>query len=114
MRAGELGTYRFINDEAWVALCTRVEGFGQFWLSIVMTPIGWASLVKAVSMVHASETALRSVSFLFGCAVLWIAWVAGSRFAGHRLGGVLAVAAVAFDPLAVAYSKVLKQYTAET
>jgi hypothetical protein len=114
MRAGELGTFGFSNDEAWVALATRVEGFRQFWMAIVMTPIAWAVLLKAVSLVHLSETALRSVPFAFGCLTLWIAYRAGRRFAGHPLGGVLALAAVAFDPLAVAYAKVLKQYTAET
>jgi len=114
MRASDLGASGFANDEAWVALCTRVQGVQQFWLSIVMTPVGWATLLKGVSLVHTSEIALRTVPFLFGCAVLWIAYRAGARFAGHPLGGVLAVAAVAFDPLATAYAKVLKQYTAET
>src|SRR5262245_29457413 len=114
MRVGDLGTHGFANDEAWVALCTRVEGFRQFWLSIVMTPVAWASLVKGVSLVNSSEAALRVVPFLFGCATLWIAYRAGSRFAGHPLGGVLAVAVVACDPLAIAYAKFLKQYTAET
>jgi len=114
VRAGELGVFGFSNDEAWVALATRVEGFRQFWMAIVMTPVAWALLVKGVSLVHVSEAALRSVPFVFGCATLWIAYRAGRRFAGHPLGGVLALAAVAFDPLAVAYAKILKQYTAET
>jgi hypothetical protein len=114
MRASDLGAFGFYNDEAWVALCTRVQGFRQFWLSIVMTPVGWAVLLKGVSLIQVSEAALRAVPFLFGCATLWIAYRAGTRFAGHRLGGVLAVSAAAFDPLATAYAKVLKQYTAET
>ena len=96
-----------------MALCTRVEGWRQFWLAIVMTPVGWAALVKAVSLVHASEASLRAVPFAFGCLTLWVAHRAGRRFAGHPLGGLLALAAVAFAPLPVAYAKVLKQYTAE-
>src|SRR4029450_9116477 len=35
------------------------------------------------------------------------------RFAGHELGGVLALAVVAFDPLGISYARFLKQYTAE-
>lgn len=114
VRTGELGAFSLSNDEAWVALATRVEGFRQFWMAIVMTPVAWATLLKGVSLVHVSEAALRSVPFAFGCATLCIAYRAGGRFAGHALGGVLALAAVAFDPLGVAYAKVLKQYTAET
>ena len=60
------------------------------------------------------ELALRLVPFAFGCLAMWAAFRAGSRFAGHEVGGVLALAVVAFDPLAVSYAKVLKQYTAET
>lgn len=113
MRLGELGTFGFSNDEAWVALCTRVHGFRQFWLAIAMTPVGWAALVKGVSLVHLSEAALRAVPLVFGCLTLWMAHRAGCRFAGHPLGGVLALAVIAFAPLSIAYAKVLKQYTAE-
>jgi len=70
VRAGELGTFGFSNDEAWVALATRVEGFRQFWMAIVMTPIAWAVLLKAVSLAHLSEATLRSVPFTFGCLTL--------------------------------------------
>jgi hypothetical protein len=113
LRLGELGAFGFSNDEAWVALSTRVEGWRQFWLALAMTPIGWAALVKGASLVHVSEASLRAVPFAFGCLTLWAAHRAGCRFAGHPLGGVLALAVVAFAPLSVAYAKVLKQYTAE-
>ncbi|HWP66584.1 MAG TPA: glycosyltransferase family 39 protein [Candidatus Limnocylindria bacterium] len=113
MRANDLGAFGFSNDEAWVALSTRVEGTAQYWLAIVMTPIGWAAVVKGLSLVHVSEAALRLVPFAFGVATVALAYRAGRRFAGHRLGGVLAMAAAAFDPLAIGYAKVLKQYTAE-
>jgi len=114
LRAHELGTWSLSNDEAWVALCTRVEGVRQFWLAIASTPLAWALLLKIDALaVEATETTLRAVPFAFGGLTMWVAYRAGERFAGHRLGGVLALAVVAFDPLSIWYAKFLKQYTAE-
>ena len=60
LRASELGTWGLSNDEAWVALATRVTGWEQFRLAIAMTPIGWAGLVKLAALVFGgSEAALR-------------------------------------------------------
>jgi hypothetical protein len=112
-RLSELGAWAFSNDEAWVALSTRVDGVGQWWLAISTTPVAWAGLVKLVSLVSSHEAALRAIPFLFGCLTMVVAFLLGRRVAGHPLGGVLALAAVAFDPLAIAYAKNLKQYTAE-
>jgi hypothetical protein len=114
LRLSELGSWGLSNDEAWVGLATRVEGSGQFRLALAMTPLGWAALVKLGSVVFGgSALALRSVPFAFGCLGMRAALDAGRRFAGHPLGGVLALAAVAFDPLEIDYARVLKQYTAE-
>ena len=97
-----------------MAIATRVEGLEQFRLAIAMTPIGWAVLLKLATAVFGqSELVLRAVPFGFGCLGMWAAHRAGRRLAGHPLGGILALAAVAFDPLEVAFAKVLKQYTAE-
>jgi hypothetical protein len=112
-RLSELGAWGLSNDEAWVGLATRVDP-SQFRLAIAMTPIGWAALVKAVASVFGgSELVLRTVPFAFGCLAMRAAERAGYRLAGHPLGGALALAAVAFDPLAIDYSRILKQYTAE-
>jgi hypothetical protein len=114
VRLSELGTWGLSNDEAWVALATRVEGFPQIRLAIAMTPVAWAALVKLATLGFGhSEVVVRSIPFAFGCLGMWAAYRAGWRFAAHPLGGILALAAVAFDPLAVSYSKLLKQYTAE-
>ena len=114
VRLTELGTWGLSNDEAWVALATRVHGFEQFRLAIAMTPVAWITLVKLATAVFGhAEVVLRSVPFVFGCLGMWAAYRAGWRFAAHPLGGILALAVVAFDPLAVAYAKVLKQYSAE-
>ena len=114
LRWSELGEYGFSNDEAWVALATRVDGLAQARFAFAMTPIGWAALVKLASLVGSDpELVLRLVPFGFGVLGLAIAWRAGRRFAGHELGGLLALAVVAFDPLEITYARILKQYTAE-
>jgi hypothetical protein len=113
VRLNELGTWGLSNDEAWVALSTRVEGAAQWWLAISMTPVAWAALVKLAALVSSHEASLRAVPLAFGCLAMAVAFRLGARFAAHPLGGLLALAAVAFDPLAIGYAKILKQYTAE-
>ena len=51
--------------------------------------------------------------FAFGVATLWLAWRLGWRLADHPLGGLLALAVVAVDPVSVVWSQQLKPYTAE-
>lgn len=114
VRANDLATSSFSNDEAWVALCTRVAGLRQFWLAVATTPLAWAGLLKMGALAfEATEGTLRAVPLAFGCLTMLVACRAGARFAGHRLGGLAALASVAFDPLSIRYAKFLKQYTAE-
>src|SRR4029077_10262933 len=49
----------------------------------------------------------------FGFATLCRAWHLGGRLADHPLGGLLALAVVAVDPVSVLWSQQLKPYTAE-
>src|SRR5262249_6330154 len=107
-----LGAYGFWNDEAWVAITTRVPLGSQVVLSLSVTPPGRALLLR-LAPADAPEWALRAVPFLFGCATIWMAWFLGQALGG-RLAGALAVAAVALDPLEIAFAKQLKQYTAES
>lgn len=114
LRASELGTWGLSNDEAWVGLATRVAGLRQMWLAVSMTPVAWAALVKLAALVAGGgEAALRSVPFGFGCLTMAVALALGHRIGG-RLGGLMALAVVAFDPLQIEYARILKQYTAET
>jgi hypothetical protein len=112
LRLVDLGRYGFWNDEAWVALTTRVQTLPQFWLSIGHTPIGFVLLLRAIPVSLPPELALRAVPFLFGCATMAIAWRLGHRVAGPA-GALAALATVSFDPLEIAFAKQLKQYTAE-
>ncbi len=111
LRLVALGRHGFWNDEAWVAITTRVTG-SQWGLALSVTPIGWAYLLRIVPSSLPAEWALRAVPFLFGCATLVIAHRVGRTLAGP-LGGLLALTAVAFDPLEIAFAKQLKPYTAE-
>jgi hypothetical protein len=114
LRASGLAAGSFANDEAWVALSTRVSGWAQFWLAVSTTPLAWAGLLKADALVLApTEATLRAVPLTFGCLTMLAAYLAGARHAGHRIGGLAALAVVAIDPLSIWYAKFLKQYTAE-
>ena len=47
LRLRAFGQFGFWNDEAWVALSTRVDDFEQFWLSLSVTPVLWAATLRA-------------------------------------------------------------------
>jgi len=113
LRARELTAHELWNDEAWVAIGTRVQGWEQFWLSAGPTPLGFHALLRGAAALGLAGAALRLVPFAFGAVTLVLAWLVGRRVAGHPLGGLLAVAALAFDPDAIAWTKQLKQYVAE-
>jgi hypothetical protein len=113
-RLAGFGRQGFWNDEAWVALSTRVEGLAQFWLSLSVTPPLWAAGLRALALLPGPpDVALRMLPLGFGLATLWAAHRTGTAFAGHASGGFLAAAALAQDPLSIAYSRELKPYTAE-
>lgn len=113
LRAWNLGTYGFWNDEAWVALCTRVQGLRAFWLAIAPTPVLWAVTLDVWSVLGTGEGWLRGLAFVASVAGLWMAFRLGRRIAGHPAGGLLPLAILAVEPLSVAHAKLLKQYSAE-
>jgi hypothetical protein len=115
VRLAGLARYPFWNDEAWVALSTRVDGLGQFWLSLAITPPLWAACLRLLALLPGPpEVTLRLLPLLFGALTLAAAYRVGTAFAGHAIGGVLAMGVVASDPLSVYYSRELKHYTAES
>jgi len=113
LRVSDLGTYGLWNDEAWVALCTRVQGFQQFWLSLSVTPVLWAVTLKVWSLVGSSEGWLRGVPFVASVLGLWAAYRIGRDVVGHPAGGLLPLGVLAVDVHSLALGKVLKQYSAE-
>jgi hypothetical protein len=115
LRLVDFARHDFWNDEAWVALSTRTEGIAQFWLSLAITPPLWAASLRPLALLPAApEASLRVLPLVFGMLTLAAAYRVGTAFAGHAIGGVVALAVVAADPLSVAYSRELKHYTAET
>jgi hypothetical protein len=112
-RAVQLGVWGFWNDEAWVAVSTRVEGPSQYLLAIATTPPLWTLQLLPLSWAPHPELSLRLVPFGWSVVGLWLAWRLGTRLAAHPLGGVLAVGLLAVDPASIQWAKQLKQYTAE-
>lgn len=114
LRIAAVGRPGFWNDEAWVALSARVSGVAQFLLSLSVTPVLWAALLRPLALLPLPpEISLRLLPFAFGVATLWLAWRLGWRLVDHPLGGLLALAVVAVDPVSVVWSQQLKPYTAE-
>jgi hypothetical protein len=114
LRLDGFGRHAFWNDEAWVAIATRVEGVRQFLLALSVTPIGWGVALRLLAFAPGPpEVTLRLLPLGFGIASQWLAWRLGTRLAGHALGGLLALSLVAFDPTGIVWSQQLKPYTAE-
>ena len=112
-RVQDLGRYGFWNDEAWVALSTRVAGFAQFRLSLGPTPILWAAALRPLAHLPiAPEVALRLLPLAFALLTVGAAWRTAGRLGG-LLAGLVALAAIGLDPLSIEYAKLLKQYGAE-
>ncbi|HEV7734867.1 MAG TPA: glycosyltransferase family 39 protein [Candidatus Binatia bacterium] len=109
----DLSRWGFWNDEAWVAISTRVEGLSQFLLSMATTPVLWGALLRPLALLPHAELSLRLLPFAWSVLTLWLAWRLGTRLAGHALGGLFAVALVALDPASIQWAKQLKQYSAE-
>jgi hypothetical protein len=114
LRLDGFGRHDFWNDEAWVALATRVEGVQQFLLALSVTPVGWGVALRLLALAPGPpEVTLRLLALGFGIATLWLAWRLGTELAGHVMGGLLALSLVAFDPFGIAWAQQLKPYTAE-
>src|SRR5262249_47397320 len=50
LRVLSLGRPGFWADEAWVAISTRVSGIVQFLVSLSVTPILWAALLRPLAL----------------------------------------------------------------
>jgi predicted membrane-bound mannosyltransferase len=112
-RLHQFGRFGFWNDEAWVAISTRVSDPSQFLLALSSSPLAWTLALRPLALLPDPETSLRLLPLAFGLATMWLAWRLGCRLAGDPLGGLCALALVAFDPVSIQYAKQLKQYSAE-
>src|SRR5215467_11307646 len=73
LRLWGFGAYGFWNDEAWVAISTRVTGVGQTLLALSATPLGWGLLLRPLALADPPEVSLRSLALVFGMATMWLA-----------------------------------------
>src|SRR5258706_3259764 len=110
LRIVDLGRFGFWNDEAWVALTTRVETVSQFRLSVGHTPIGFVLLLRAMPAWASPELTLRLVPLAFGVATMWIAWRLGRRVAGPA-GALAGLCAPGLCPVRIALSVQTTHYT---
>jgi 4-amino-4-deoxy-L-arabinose transferase-like glycosyltransferase len=112
-RLYDLGGRDLWTDEAWVALAVMKPTAREALASGQSTPPFYLlSIWAAVQLWGHSEAVLRGLSFLFGVGTLVLIW----RLARSLVEGpaaLLALAAVAFSPVMVYYSKELKQYSGD-
>src|SRR5262249_57989874 len=60
LRVWGFGQYGFWNDEAWVAISTRVEGARQTLLALCVTPLVWGLLLRPLALAGPPEGFLRA------------------------------------------------------
>jgi 4-amino-4-deoxy-L-arabinose transferase-like glycosyltransferase len=112
-RLSELGSRNLWTDEAWVALAVMKPTAAEALAAGQSTPPFYLLTVWAMVQVWGhSEMVLRGLSWLFGVGTLGLIW----RFSRKLVeipAALLALAAVAFSPTMVYYSKELKQYSGD-
>ena len=112
-RLYDLGGRDLWTDEAWVALAAMQPNAREALAAGQSTPPFYLlSVWTAVQLWGHSEMVLRGLSFAFGVGTLLLIY----RVARSLLevpGALLALAAAAFSPIMVYYSKELKQYSGD-
>jgi 4-amino-4-deoxy-L-arabinose transferase-like glycosyltransferase len=112
-RLHDLGGRDLWTDEAWVALAAMQPTARTALAAGQSTPPLYLLTVwAAVQLWGHSEVVLRGLSLLFGVGTLFLIWRLG-RALVEVPAALLALAAVAFSPIMVYYSKELKQYSAD-
>ncbi len=112
-RLYELGSRNLWTDEAWVALAAMQPTAAEALAAAQSTPPFYLLTVWAmVQLWGHGEAVLRGLSLLFGVGTLGLLWRL-SRGLVEIPAALLALAAVAFSPIMVYYSKELKQYSGD-
>ena len=112
-RLYDLGSRNLWTDEAWVALAAMQPTAKEALAAGQSTPPFYLlTLWALVQLWGHSEMVLRSLSWLFGVGTLCLIW-RFSRWLVEVPAALLALAAVAFSPIMVYYSKELKQYSGD-
>ena len=112
-RLYELGSRNLWTDEAWVALAVMKPTATEALAAGQSTPPFYLlTLWAMVQLWGHSEMVLRSLAWLFGVGTLGLIW-RFSRSLVEVPAALLALAAVAFSPIMVYYSKELKQYSGD-
>ena len=112
-RLYDLGGRDLWTDEAWVALAAmRPTAAAALAAGQSTPPLYLLTVWAAVQLWGHSEAVLRGLSCLFGLGTLLIIWRL-SRTLVEVPAALAALAAVAFSPIMVYYSKELKQYSGD-
>ncbi|MCK9375331.1 MAG: glycosyltransferase family 39 protein [Syntrophobacterales bacterium] len=112
-RLYDLGGRDLWTDEAWVALAAMQPTAREALAAGQSTPPFYLLTVwAAVQLWGHSEAVLRGLSLVFGVGTLFLIWRLG-RTLVEIPAALLALAAVAFSPVMVYYSKELKQYSGD-
>ncbi len=112
-RLYDLGGRDLWTDEAWVALAAMQPTAKAALAAGQSTPPLYLLTVWAAARLWGhSEAVLRGLSFGFGVGTLFLIWRL-SRWLVDVPAAFLTLAAVAFSPIMVYYSKELKQYSGD-
>jgi 4-amino-4-deoxy-L-arabinose transferase-like glycosyltransferase len=110
IRLGRVSLWVDEADSWWT-----VQGSWSYWLRAVVlwdahAPVYFALLKPWVGLFGTSETALRSLSVLFGAATVPFVWLIARRVFGRR-EAMLATAVFVFTPIVVDISRQARNYS---
>ena len=114
LRFGSLGIQSYHHDEVITAMRVIPGGFGRMLHEVKVSesnpPLYYALAWGWAKAFGRGEFELRSLSALFGTAVVPVAFLIGRQLAGRRAGLVLA-AFVAVNPMLIWYSQEARSYS---
>jgi hypothetical protein len=112
-RLADLSGRNLWTDEAWVALAALKPTASEALAAGQSTPPLYLLSIWALAQVlGGSEAVLRSLSLAFGLGTVVLFWCLARRLTGPA-PAIAGLAAVAFSPIMVYYSKELKQYSGD-
>ncbi|MDI6812510.1 MAG: glycosyltransferase family 39 protein [Deltaproteobacteria bacterium] len=112
-RLMDLSARNLWTDEAWVALAALKPTASEALAAGQSTPPFYLLFIRALAQVFGgSEAVLRSLSFGFGLGTVVLFWFLARSLTGPA-PAIAGLAALAFSPIMVYYSKELKQYSGD-
>ena len=115
LRLLHIGTGSLNPDEAWVAFSVTRPTFSEMLENIMAAPFLFnVVLFYTMKILPYYEVSLRLIPFIFGIICLPLMYLLTYRLTKSKTVALISLIIIAINPWHIHFSRLLKQYTAET